>query len=277
MILGMNANGINIGISTASYFNKLEVEDALLDIRAHGVSVCEVFLNSFCEYQPEFIDVLCERIALNNLQVFSIHPMSTQYEPMLFSQHDRQRGDAWKLFELVLQGAKKLGATHYVMHGPANLSGSVKHSQLERAIPTLGEAIAIAASFGVVLTLENVSWCLFRQPEDGFMLKEALGGKLKFTLDIKQAIRAGSTPEAFIAAVGDDIENVHLCDAIMLPDGRPQFKMPGFGTVDFDSIRDALKDHGYVGPAFIEVYGDMYQDISRLYESLDRMNLVFGA
>lgn len=277
MIHGMNASGINIGISTASYFNKLEVEDALLDIGAHEVTVCEIFLNSFCEYQPEFIDLLCERIARAKLQVFSIHPMSTQYEPMLFSQHDRQRADAWKLFELVLQGAKRLGATHYVMHGPANLSGPVKNLQLERAVPTLGDMIALAASYGVVLTLENVSWCLFSQPEHGLMLKEALGDRLKFTLDIKQAIRAGSTPEALIKAVGANIENLHLCDAAWLPDGKMVFKMPGFGEVDFASIRDALKENGYSGPAFIEVYGDTYQDISELYESRERMERIFGA
>lgn len=84
---------MEIGISTASYFNKLQIEDAVLDIGAHGVRLCELFLNTFSEYEPEFVDLLAERLERANVQVFSVHPMSMQYEPQLFSgfKHDSAR------------------------------------------------------------------------------------------------------------------------------------------------------------------------------------------
>ncbi len=263
---------MEIGVSTASYFNRMQVEDALLDIGAHGVGLCEIFLNTFSEYRPAFIDLLCERITAAGLRVFSVHPMSTQFEPLLFSLHSRQRGDAWKLFELVLQAAHKLGASHYVMHGPANLSGAARNLQLGRIAPIFRKMIARAAEYNVTLTLENVSWCVFSKPEYGAALREAVGGRsLKFTLDVKQAIRAGSSPLAFIDAVGDDIVNLHLCDAVTQPDGTYTLTMPGSGTVDFAAIAAALRLRGYVGPAFIEVYSDMFSDISEIYQSLELM------
>lgn len=264
---------MEIGVSTASYFNRMQVEDALLDIGAHGTGLCEVFLNTFSEYRPEFIDLLCQRVDEAGLRVFSVHPMSTQFEPLLFSLHSRQRGDAWKLFDLVLQAAHKLGASHYVLHGPANLSGAVKNLQLERIAPIFREMIALAADYGVTLTLENVSWCVFSKPEYGVALREAVGGhSLKFTLDVKQAIRAGSTPLAFINAVGDDVVNLHLCDAVTRPDGTFTLTMPGRGTVDFAAVAAALRLHGYAGPAFIEVYSDMFADTSEIYQCLEQMH-----
>lgn len=267
---------MEIGVSTASYFNRLQVESAVGDIAAHGVGLCEVFLNSFCEYQPGFIRLLKERVEEAGIKVFSVHPMSTQFEPMMFSAHNRQREDAWKLFELVLQGARDLGAAHYVMHGPANLSGAAKGLEMERIAPAFRDMIQMAASYGVTLTLENVSWCLFCFPEYGAALQEAVGGGLKFTLDVKQAIRAGKRPEDFIAAVGGDIVNLHLCDALRQGEGKVALTMPGRGEVDFASIRDGLRAHGYSGPAFIEVYSDMYGQVGEIYESREAMRRIFN-
>jgi len=47
--------------------------------------------------------------------------------------------------------------------------------------------------------------------------------------------------------------------------------MPGFGEYDFVSMFNLLLDKGYAGPAFIEVYSDMYSQIPVLYESLERV------
>lgn len=269
---------MEIGVSTASYFNCQQTEDAILDIGSHGVSLCEIFLNSFCEYRPEFIEMLRARLVLSGLRVFSIHPMSTQFEPMLFSLHPRQRKDAWDLYETVLQGARTLGATHYVMHGPANLSGAAKNLQIMRITPIFRDLIALACSYGVTLTLENVSWCVFHHPSFGVALRDAIGDhSLKFTLDVKQAIRSGNTPLAFIDAVGDDIANLHLCDATIAADGAYSLQMPGQGEVDFSAIARGLLNHGYTGPAFIEVYSDMYQNIAEIYESRSRMLSVLNA
>ena len=269
---GVRLNHMEIGISTASYFSKLQIEDAVLDMGAHGVPVCEVFLNSFSEYDPAFVELLDERIRRSNLRVFSIHPMSMQFEPQLFSVHPRQRDDAWRIFEQVLTDGKRLGASHYVMHGPARLFGGVKNIGLTRIAPILVELSVLARQYGIQLTLENVSWCVFNEPEFGVRLLDAIGGDaLRFTLDIKQAVRSGHDPMEYIRAVGSRIVNVHLCDATQQENDAARYAMPGAGNYDFVQMFNELASFGYQGPAFIEVYSDMYRQIPELYESYERV------
>lgn len=265
---------MEIGISTASYFNKMQIEDAIPDIGAHGIPVCEVFLNTFSEYEPPFIELLSERLKKANVGVFSVHPMSMQFEPQLFSIHPRQREDAQTIFRRVLAAGKRLGARYYVMHGPARLFGGVKNIGLERISPILIDLAAVAASYGIQLTLENVSWCVFNEPDFGIRLQEATGGVLKHTLDVKQAIRSGFDPMDYIRAVGEHIVNLHLCDATQLPSGGVRYEMPGFGEYDFVSMLNLLAEKGYKGPAFIEVYSDMYSKIPTLYESVARVEQI---
>ena len=169
---------MEIGLSTASYFQKLQIEDAVLDIGTHGVSVCEVFLNTFSEYEPEFVELLAERLDRANVSVFSVHPMSMQFEPQLFSIHPRQREDALRLYEQVLGAGKRLGAHTYVMHGPARLFGGVKNIELFRIAPILLDLAERAQRFDIQLTLENVSWCVFNEPEFGVRLQELTQGAI---------------------------------------------------------------------------------------------------
>lgn len=266
---------MEIGLSTASYFNKLQIEDAVLDIARHQVPLCEVFLNTYSEYEPEFVALLNERLRAGSVQVFSIHPMSMQFEPQLFSVHPRQRADAWRVFEQVLADGQLLGAGHYVMHGPARLFGGVKNIHLTRIAPIFTDLIQLAKSYGIQLTLENVSWCVFNEPEYGLRLLDAIGSEdVKFTLDVKQAVRSGFDPIDFIQAVGERIVNVHLCDATTMENGAVRYDMPGFGKYDFGKMFHALSEYGYKGPAFIEVYSDMYEEIPTLYESRARMQRI---
>jgi len=265
---------MEIGLSTASYFQKLQIEDAILDIGAHGVRVCELFLNTFSEYEPPFVELLAERLAQASVSVFSVHPMSMQFEPQLFSIHPRQREDALNIYERVLAAGKRVGAQCYVMHGPARLFGGVKNIELARIAPIFLDLAERAAAYDIQLTLENVSWCVFNEPEFGVRLQELTGGVIKHTLDVKQAVRSGYDPVDFIRAVGEHIINVHLCDATRLPSGLVRYDMPGFGEYDFATMFNLLEKKGYRGPAFIEVYSDMYEQIPTLYDSLARVKQI---
>ena len=265
---------MEIGLSTASYFQKLQIEDAVLDIGAHGVSLCEVFLNTFSEYEPAFVELLAERLECANVKVFSVHPMSMQFEPQLFSIHPRQREDALNLYERVLSAGKRLGAHTYVMHGPARLFGGVKNIELARIAPIFLDLAERARRYDIQLTLENVSWCVFNEPEFGVRLQEFTQGAIKHTLDVKQAVRSGFDPMDYIRAVGEEIVNVHLCDATRLSSGGVHYDMPGFGEYDFAAMLNLLYEKGYRGPAFIEVYSDMYSQIPTLYESLARVEQI---
>lgn len=259
---------MQLGISTASYFNKLHAEDAIPDMAGRGVPLCEIFLNTFSEYEWSFAKLLKRRVDDCGIQVYSVHPMSTQFEPQLFSPLDRQLSDARGWLERVLSLGQLLGATHYVMHGPPHLSGAAKHIQIERIAPLLTEYCALCKSYGIQLLLENVSWCIFSKPDYGRLLRARMPADvLRFTLDVKQALRSGCDPLAYLDAMRGALGNVHLCGACPLPDGTHTLRMPGKDAYDFTGLFAAIRDSGYEGPAFLEVYSDMYRTKEDLYAS----------
>lgn len=261
---------MDVGISTASIFNKAMVEDTPAMLASLGCKKIEVFLNTYSEYRPDFVRLVRRRIDDAGLSVYSVHPMSNQFEAQLFSIHPRQKSDAFAVYRDALNAGKILGATHYVMHGSPHLGGTAKNLEMERITPIFIELLDIAAEYGITLCLENVSWCFFHAPAFGAELKARLGDhRLKFVLDIKQAVRSGEDPFAFVEAVGEDLENWHLCDYAFDEQGKLSLKMPGQGQCDFLAMGKAMRDKGYRGPAFIEVYSDMYTDLDVLRSSFE--------
>ncbi|HWR22824.1 MAG TPA: sugar phosphate isomerase/epimerase [Feifaniaceae bacterium] len=266
---------MQVGISTASLFNRYDLEDAPAHMKTMGASICEIFLNTFSEYEDGFVQALKKRVDESGLQVYSVHPMGTQFEPQLFSIHRRQREDAKKIFEQVLRAGKTLNATCYVMHGPSGLNGAVRNMDLARIGPIVQELCGLAAAYSLTLAWENVSWCLFHTPSYGLMLLEATkADDLRFTLDIKQAARSGYAPEDYIEAVGEYLVNLHVCDYKRTSE-RIVPVLPGEGECNLFTLGQALKAKGYSGPAFVEVYSDMYADEAELKRCYDYVKACF--
>ena len=268
---------MDVGISTASIFNRAMVEDIPALLKPMGCKRIEVFLNTFSEYRPEFVRLLRNRIDDAGLEVYSVHPMSNQFEAQLFSIHPRQKADAFTVYRDALNAGRILGATHYVMHGSPHLGGTAKNLEFERITPVFRELLDLAQAYGITLCLENVSWCFFHAPAFGAELKRRLGDRrLKFVLDIKQAVRSGEDPFAFVDAVGEDLANWHLCDYAFDEEGRLSLKMPGKGQCDFRALGTAMAKKGYTGPAFVEVYSDMYAGLDELKSSFEYVRSVLS-
>lgn len=264
------------GISTASFYNQVMIEDLPALYAKWGVRNAEYFLNSFCEYEPDFVEMLAERTEKNGITVCSVHPMSSMFEAQLFSMHPRQKQDAFRIYEKVLAAAKRLGAGRYCMHGAAHLSGAAKNLEISRIAPIFDELCAMAQSYGVRLTLENVSWCFFREPEFALRLLEAMKQDgLRFTLDIKQAVRSGNDPFAFAEALGDRIDAVHCCDC-RLENGRMQYLLPPRGGFDFSGLIRILQNKGFDGDVLLEVYSDTYRSLDELRDSYCALQSMIG-
>lgn len=258
---------MRIGISTASFYNQVMIEDLPALYAKWGVRYAEYFLNSFCEYEPDFVEQLAERTEENGITVCSVHPMSSMFEAQLFSMHPRQKQDAFRTYEKVLAAAKRLRAGRYCMHGAAHLSGAAKNLEIGRIAPIFDELCAMAESYGVRLTLENVSWCFFREPEFALRLLDAMKQDgLHFTLDIKQAVRSGNDPFAFTELLGDRIDAVHCCDC-RLENGRVRYLLPPRGGFDFSGLIRALRGKGFDGDVLLEVYSDTYSSLEELCDS----------
>ena len=256
-----------IGLSTASLFSRELTENCFRIVNSLKIPLCEVFLSTYREYEPSFIDILLDRIG--DTKVYSVHTLTQQYEPELFNLMQRTREDNEAIFVKCADAAGKLGASYYIFHGPAKF----KKLPYVHDYPKLGarleelRALMKKYSFGKTdMAYENVHWAFFNNPEYFDNLKKYTG--IKTCLDIKQARLSGYSSEEYIKCMGKRLTNVHLCD--YNNQGFPT--LPGKGMVDFVKLFRTLKEYGYDGPLMIEVYADNYVDYDELARCYDYLN-----
>ncbi|MDD3765947.1 MAG: sugar phosphate isomerase/epimerase [Eubacteriales bacterium] len=256
---------MEIGISTACFY-PMQTEQTLEIIAGLGASVCEVFFEAECEYEPEFTSLIKDRLTKYNIKPNSVHAFCAPFEAQLFSDYERRRKDALKSFEKVLKAASALGCNIYTFHGDkrADDFDSIDFAHYGKCFDLLAN---MACSYGVQLAWENVAWCQSSRPEFIKRIKEITKStNLKHTLDIKQAKRAGISPYEYIEVMGEGLVNLHLNDN----NDTATCLLPGEGTVDFSEYFDYLKQKGYRGNAIIEVYNSNYKSLDQLKTSFDK-------
>lgn len=250
---------MKVGISTASLFMRLYNEDAVALIDEWGVETAEVFLTSFCEYEPRFARTLAQKKGA--LDINSVHVLNTQFEPQLFSAHPRVKADAYAWLEQVLCSAQILGAKHYTFHGIARLKSTFREN-LKKAGEALSEISACCKKKGVTLCLENVEWALYNRSGIFKEIKKYCPD-LKSVLDIKQAMISGFPYEEYLADMGKSLAYVHASD---YTDAGKKC-LPGQGVFDFELLFKRLRDSGFDGAIIIENYNEDFSDLKELKDS----------
>ena len=249
------------GVSTATFFRRLNNEDSVPLLSEWGVKEAEVFLTSFCEYAPAFSEGLAAKKGA--LNVHSVHVLNTQFEPQLYAAHPRVRADAYYFLEETMRSARILGAKYYTFHGLARLKRTFKED-IPRVARQTEEISAFCQKFGVTLAYENVEWAFYNRPGVFRELKAACPA-LAGVLDIKQARISGYDYQAYLEEMGPALSHVHVSD--LTADGT--MCLPGQGTFDFDELFSRLRAVGFQGPVLIENYGGDYRDlgeVKRAYE-----------
>lgn len=254
------------GISTASFFPRLYTEDALSEIAKLGAKTCEVFFASRCEYKREFAEVLNERIAkADGLKVHSVHALTNQFEPELYSLNSRAYADALETYESVLAVAKSIGAHYYTFHGATMLKKAVKYSfNYDLISERVNVLCDIAEKYGVTLCYENVHWAYFCNPVFFDAIKDRCP-KLGATLDVKQAMQSEISWKEYLDSMRGRLKTVHLCDY----DPSGNLCLPGRGSFDFEELYRELADAGYEGPCMMEVYTKSYREEDELKRAFE--------
>lgn len=249
------------GISTASLFMRLETKDTLPLFDEWNVPQTEVFLTSFCEYEPRFAKAVAPK--KGNVAVHSVHTLTTQFEPQLYSAHPRVRQDAFRILDKALKSANAFGARYYTFHGVARIKRT-SVEDLERWGLLTAQIAEYCAERGVTLCLENVEWAMYNRPGVFRALKRYCPA-LKGVLDVKQARVSGNSYEKYLEEMGEDITHVHVCDHTETGKNC----LPGQGTFDFDGLFSELKQIGFRGPVLIENYGRDYADLGMLKRAFE--------
>lgn len=259
---------MDIGISTAIFYPEMVTEEAVALLGQHGFETLEVFANSFQEFTKDYGARLKEVAHDHNTKVRSIHTVSSAFEPYLFDGYERRREDFFKIYKDFLDFGHILGAKVYTFHG---LIKKPHPSMRFQDVVYIYEKMVYEAGLrDMVLAQENVSWCLSGNLQYLQRLKEAVKGPLKYTLDVKQAVKAGKSPADYLAIYGEDLMNLHLNDH----DDLSTCLLPGQGHFDFKTLKRQVEDLGYEGPGIIEVYRENYdtvEDLKKSKEVLERI------
>jgi sugar phosphate isomerase/epimerase len=249
---------MDVGLSSAVFYPYIQTEDSIELISEMGFKCAEIFLNSGTEYENDFIKKLIEEKEKYKLTINSVHSFSSSFEPYLFDLYKRRRKDMLAYFEKVCKAGSMLGAKCYTFHG-ARLEGG-KFIDKTLNIDVYNNLCYIAAENNIKLAQENVSWCMSSKPEYLAELAEVCKYPLYFTLDIKQAYKAGQTPKKYLEVMKHNLVNVHINDR----DEKSVCLLPGKGNVDFREFLNDINIYGYKGNLIMELYSDNYKSYKEI-------------
>lgn len=259
---------MRIGLTTAAFYGVMETEDAAAHLASLGIPCCEVFLETYSEYNAAFGALLHER--LGSVACVSVHAKSQHFESDFLGISPRQRADSYAMLGGFLDAGQALGAHVYVYHGPASLRGAAP--RLERWQAPMAEAIDMARRRGIAFSWETVSWCHLNSPARVHAFRE-VWPDLHFVLDTKQVFEMGLDPVDFAQAMGERLAHVHILDH----DAQGQLVLPGKGVHDFRDLARALWDSGYEGDIILEPYSNLISSEAALLASLDWLRETFHA
>ncbi len=247
------------GVSTACLYPTV-LEKAFRMLAESGVKTTEIFVNSHCELLSPYKDEMLAIQGEYGIDVVSVHPFTCGIEPMmLFTAYERRIADMLDYYKRFFEYMNDFGARYFVLHGNKNQNFIEDEIYFERYIK-LQEA---AEGFGVCVVQENVSRCTGGSIDFLVKMKNALGEKASFVLDVKQAHRAGNDPTEMVKALGKNIKHIHFSDSGKAGDCL-KF---GFGEYDNNAFFTALKAQGYSGSVVLELYRSGFGEAAELAEN----------
>lgn len=259
---------MRIGVSTACFYPQ-PVEEVVPLLTGLGVRAIEVFVNTESEFSSAFARQLSSIANSCGVDIVSVHPYTSLMEGMmLLSDYPRRTEDGMAQYQRYFEFTASVGARFFTFHGERNLGGVDDPARAERKLKTYRRLCSLAGSCGVTLAQENVAWCKSENPAYLRWLYDNVP-ELRYTLDIKQAGRAGRYWRDFVDVVGDRIVNVHINDY----SAAHSCLLPGEGDMDYDDFFHRMHALGYQGQALIEVYRSNFgapEDMSRALRVLGR-------
>ncbi len=244
------------GISTACLYPQ-DTAESLRAVCAAGVGTTEIFLNTFSELDPAYIDRLSEILRGAQTRVCSLHPFTSALETFFFAaEYQGRLEDGLRVYRRYFEVCRLLGIPRVVFHGdflqtPYPFEKHCAHYVLLRQM---------ARSYGVEFCQENVVRCKCGKPEYIRRMRECTGGDVSFVLDVKQQRRAKVPLWEIMDAMQGNISHIHLSgetpeNDCVTPDEN-NFPLRAFLT--------RLMREGYRGDMVIELYRGGFSELEEL-------------
>lgn len=207
------------GLSTVCLQRHAETETALAEIARLGSEVCEVYLQTFYEYRPEFARKYAANTAVSCIRV---NPFN--FEAQLYSPSRRIRGDGFYWLDQVLRSAQIFGAKNFVLQS-VSADGN-----------RIGEIISFCGRYGVDAVFDVGDPTAFIELKN---LNPALKGALNF----RSARRCGE----YLKDIAGAISIIYLSaeDKNHFKKFFAKLKAAGFdGSVIIDGGADCAEELG---------------------------------
>lgn len=253
---------MNFGISTACFYPEVLTEDTIEIISDIGFSTCEVFFESFDEMKGDILNKIKYNLEKYNLNVRTIHPFPSPFEPFLFDKYERRRLEMESKFIDACMAANFLGAEYYVFHGERSTKAE---SDAKWTAYIMDNLSRVAAKYNVKIAWENVSWCRSNSPDFIKAVLENMNEKIYFTLDVKQANRSFRNIDEYLNVFKDRLVNVHISDT----DINNDCLLPGFGEYNLVDMINKAKALNRDCQFIIEVYRDNFNGIEDIKKSFN--------
>ncbi len=254
---------MRVGVSTACLYPEL-LENALFKLLESGINTTEIFINSHCELDKKFVENMARVLNDFNAKCVSLHPYTCALEPMMFfSAYERRISDILEYYRVYFEVMNKLNAKIFIFHGNKIITNVHHHLYFER----FHKLFTLGKEYGITVTQENVARCQSSALSFLTEMSDYLGDDVKFTLDVKQAIRSNEDPFNIVNTLKSKIIHTHISDNG--PNG--DCLLIGEGTFDINLFLKTLKGFNYSGDIILELYRSNYSTVLDLNKNYNKI------
>jgi sugar phosphate isomerase/epimerase len=244
---------LRIGVSSGAFYPIVPTENVPARAAELGISDIELLLQTAGEYSPRFLRQVRDEADACGVAVHSLHLYQALHP--LFTSYQRRTDEAIDLFRRVLEGAHITGAHVVVWHGASRAEATAPDAW-DQFIVMTARLAELSAEAGVMLGIENVSWCVVSAVRDVLRLNVALeemphAGAVGYVFDSFQALEAEANPFMLLAAMEGRIIDVHISDG-QSGNRAHRHLLPGSGELPWPALIKAISATGYAGPMMLE-------------------------
>lgn len=237
-----------IGCSTNGFYPQLGVAAALTEIGMLGFTHAEVMLYHQRQYTQEAFRGFGRTARDAELEIVALHLEPDMHLP--FDPEPAVVSDAWRNFDLAIEGALELGARTVVWQGPIREEYPIEWGA-EPMIEAVFELDRRCQAAGVRLALENTEPGVLSTVRDFIEIGPRLPETVGFAFDPHHAAASHANPMLLLRHMQGRLFDVHLRD--FDEEGkRPGNLLPGDGTLPWSAILRAVRGAGFNGPLILE-------------------------
>jgi sugar phosphate isomerase/epimerase len=268
-------------------FTRFSLSEAMHAIRDAGFAGVEILADVPHGY-PDSIDAALTRSVVRELEstglaISNINcncsfgywkdaPPEAYFEPSLISPNAKHRADRTRLILKTLDFARDIGAKNISITSGRCLGGMPPEAAKKQFAESIKPILEHAQRLGVDVGIECEPGLLLEWASELREWIDRLGSaRFGANLDIGHSEVMGESIADSVRMLAPSIWNLHVED---IPNRKHYHMIPGEGTIDWNALRDSLREVKYDRFATVELYthtADPHTAARKSYEFLSRL------